>query len=179
MADVLLDVAAGKPIPSGFLDADTAWDLVASTLGLTTGRPDALELQRWAEQEQGIDAFRTASTVLRDALRRRVAETAGDVGPLLLDSFDGPSGDRPIAIGLACSVVFSLTAAPEARIALERAAVRLERHCGNNPIPPRAGRAWATAAETILDDLVQQQGLNAVRATLQDGDSLLRELEAD
>jgi hypothetical protein len=178
MADVLLEAAAGKPIPSGFLDADTAWDLVGSTLGLATGRPDALELLRWAGLEQGVDAFRTAPQVLKDGLRRRVAETAGAVGPLLLDSFDGPAGDDSIALGLASSVVFSADAPAEARITLERAAVRLERYCGNNPIPVRAGRAWANAAELIADDTVQQRGLNNMRTTLQHADTLLRELEA-
>ena len=51
MASLLLEnVPSGgyAPVPGGFLDLDTAWSqILRSSLGLETGRPDMLTLLRW------------------------------------------------------------------------------------------------------------------------------------
>lgn len=181
MADVLLEgrgTGSAPVVPSGFLDADTAWDIVASSLGLPTGRPDALELLRWIQLD-GVSAYRAASGPVREGLRRRVRDTAGVAGEVLVDCLAAGAGEDVVALGVVCGVVFHPSAPPEARIPLERAAVRLERYCGNRPVPAAAGRAWALAAETVLEDLIQGQDISVqARTLLQRADALLNEVEA-
>jgi len=180
MGECLLEAAAAglaPVVPTGFLDADTAWDIVGATLDLPSGRPDALDLLRWADAG-GIEHYLRAGDPVQPALQKRVLETAGPAGPLILSCLaSGPAADV-VPLGLVCGVVFAADAQASSRIALERAAVRLERYCGNRPVSAAAGRAWAGAAETIVADLLAERGLGDARPALQRSDVLLREIEA-
>jgi hypothetical protein len=167
----------GPVVPSGFLDLDTAWEMVAASLGLPSGRPDALELLRWAD-EHGVAQFLAAGDAVQAGLRRRVQETAGPAGEAILACLGSGSGVDVLALGLVCGVVFHRDAPQEERIALERAAVRLERYSGHRAVSAAAGRAWSAAAETLVEDLLGQRGLQDARPLLQRADALLRDVEA-
>lgn len=167
---------AARAVPSGFLDLDTAWDLAGESVGLRSGRPDLLELLRWS-QEGGGDGWAAATDAWRAALRRRVQGTAGPAGELVLDAL-GEGGADAVALGLACGVIFPPDVPADARAALERAAGRLERYCGQRPLPADAGRRWAAAARTWILDRRLEHGLPAVRASLHAGDGLLRDVDA-
>jgi hypothetical protein len=180
MAERLLEAHAaggGPVVPSGFLDLDTAWEMVAASLELPSGRPDALELLRWAD-DHGLAQFQAAGEVAQAALRRRVLETAGPAGEAILGCLASGLGTDVLALGLVCGVVFHRDAPPEGRIALERAAVRLERYSGHRAVSAAAGRAWAAAAEALVEDLLRERGLQHARPLLQRADALLREVEA-
>jgi hypothetical protein len=168
---------ATRAVPSGFLDLDTAWDLAGESVGLRSGRPDVLELLRWS-QDGGGEAWTGASPELRAALRRRVRESAGAAGEFVLDALGDPSGVDVVALGLCCAVVFHPAAPGEARGALERAAGRLERFCGQRALPAEAGRAWAQAAVTYVRDRRAEMGVADVRPSLLRADALLREVDA-
>jgi hypothetical protein len=165
-----------RAVPSGFLDLDTAWDLAGESVGLRSGRPDVLELLRWS-QEGGGEAWSGATDAWRAALRRRVRASAGPAGEALLDAL-GAGGADAVALGLACAVIFHPEAPDGARGALERAAGRLERYCGQHALSADAGRRWAAAARTWIADRRLEHGLGAVRASLHAGDGLLREVDA-
>lgn len=181
MAELLLEARGGGPgpvVPSGFLDLDTAWDIVAASLGLPDGRPDALELLRWADQD-GMARYLASSEAVQAGLRRRVRDTAGPSGEAILGCLSSGFGADVMALGLVCGVVFHREDSTEGRIALERAAVRLERFTGGRAVAESAGRAWALAAETVVEDLLRERGLQGVRALLQRADALLLDVEAD
>lgn len=180
MAERLLEpqlAGAAPVVPSGFLDLDTAWDMVAVSLGLPSGRPDALELLRWADDD-GLGQYQAAGDVVQAALRRRVQETAGPAGEAILACLQAGAGGDVLALGLVCGVVFHRDAPQECRIALERAAVRLERYSGQRAVSAAAGRAWASASEALVEDLLGERGLQGTRPLLQRADALLREVEA-
>jgi len=177
MAELLLGQAGSRVVPSGFLDADTAWDLVAESLGLPTGRPNLLELLRWSWSGGGA-AYRAAGGNLQEALRRRARETAGVAGELLMDSHRPAGAEDAVALGLVCDVVFCASAPAVARIPLARAAVRLERYCGQHMVAPLAGRAWAEAAVLLLEERIHAAGLNAARSVIERADALLDEIQA-
>lgn len=168
---------AARAVPSGFLDLDTAWDLAGESVGLRSGRPDVLELLRWAHGG-GVEAWTGAPAELRAALRVRVRESAGAAGEFVLDALDDTSGGDVVALGLVCGVVFHAEAPAEARGALDRAAGRLERFCGQRALPAEAGRAWAAAAATWIRDRRVELGLGEVRPSLLRADALLREVDA-
>jgi hypothetical protein len=178
LADAILRLpgVSARAVPSGFLDLDTAWDLAGESVGLRSGRPDLLELLRWS-QERGGERWAGATDAWRAALRRRVRETAGSAGELLLDAL-GEGGADALALGLACGLIFHPDAPGDARGALERAAGRLERYCGQRALSADAGRRWAAAARTWIEDQRLERGLPAVRAALHAGDGLLREVDA-
>lgn len=168
---------ATRAVPSGFLDLDSAWDLAGESVGLRSGRPDVLELLRWS-QDGGAQAWAGAPDELRAALRRRVRESAGLAGECVLDALASAGQPDPVTLGLACAVIFAPAAPSEARGALERAAGRLERFCGQRTLPAEAGRAWAQAAVTYVRDRRAELGPGDVRPGLLRADALLRELDA-
>lgn len=181
MADALLDLRSSRPervVPSGFLDADTAWDMVAELLGLPTGRADVLELLRWAEAG-GTGRLTASPEALREGVRRRLEETAGAAVEPLFACLAGSAANDAVPLGLVCGVVFAEDVGPDDRITVSKAAVRLERFCADRPVAPRAGRAWARASETLVEDALNAGGLESARAWLQRADVLLGEVEAD
>jgi hypothetical protein len=179
MADLLLELHGEHPdrvVASGFLDADTAWDLAAERLGLPSGRPDALELLRWAHRGAG-EAVHQLAEEKRTALQQRCEETAGPVaGPLLPALLRSPQ--EAVPLGLVCSVLFSPDARDEERTLLSQAAVRLEPLCGGRPVTAAAGQAWARAAEAVAEDAVGSGGLEGARNLLQNADALLEKVQA-
>lgn len=180
MAEVLLEhVPAGgyPPVPSGVLDADTAWGhVLGQRLGLRSGRPDA-EAVLEASTDPALTArYEQQPAEARAALRERLAETAGRLGALLAGALEAGRGRSLLPIGLVAEVLFAGEAPAAGELA--RAAVRLEPYLGGVPIEPELGRRLFEAARRVLDRLAGAAGERAGFA-LQQAEELLRELRID
>jgi len=177
MADTLLEhVPAGgyPPVPSGVLDADTAWAHVLRTLlGLSTGRPDAGVLLEASLDPRLKARFDRLPGEARAAFRERVESVAGRLGARLVDALEAGHGRQLIAIGLAAEVLFP--AGSPAGGELARAAVRLETYVGGDPVDPELGRRWFDAAWRPLE----RQPEDRVGPVLRQAEELLAELRAD
>src|SRR5690606_15972088 len=177
MADALLEhvPAAGyAPVPSGVLDADTAWaQVLRPLLGLSTGRPDAEALLEASLDPRFQARFDRLPDEARAALRERVESVAGRLGARLVDALKAGHGRQLVAIGLVAEVLFP----PEAPAGgeLARAAVRLETYVGGEPLEAELGRRWFDAVLHVLE----KQPEDRVGPVLQHAEDMLAELRAD
>lgn len=177
MADALLEhVPAGgyTPVPSGVLDADTAWaQVLRPLLGLSTGRPDAEALLEASLDPRFQARFDRLPDEARAALRERVESVAGRLGARLVDALKAGHGRQLVAIGLVAEVLFP----PEAPAGgeLARAAVRLETYVGGEPLEAELGRRWFDAVLHVLE----KQPEDRVGPVLQHAEDMLAELRAD
>jgi hypothetical protein len=177
LAEALLEnmPASGyPPAPSGVLDADSAWaHVLGTTLGLTTGRPDAAGLLAWSAEPTSVGRYERLSQEARASLAERLQEVAGPLGAELAAALEAGNARLLLPIGLVCEILFqgASTADPE----LARAAVRLEPYIGGRPLEPELARRWAETAVRVLDRLSQAQASH----TIQQAGELLAELRAD
>jgi len=177
IADVLLELPPGQtipPVPSGVLDADTVWEILLKRIGFGAGRPDLVGLLRWT-METDVDRYLLEPEPLRLALPARLGESAGEAASRVLECFT--EGSRiPLAVGLACGVVFHERGATDA--GLQKASVRLEKYVGSRALPADVGRAWAVAAESVVERLVAAEDTQPARAALRESDEVLAEIGA-
>ena len=174
MPQSLIDGAAQGPYPpvaNGFLGLETAWqEVLQRFLRIPTARPDAVSLLTWsmtAEADATLDQLPAAA---RTDVMRWLAEAAGSAGEMVLGCIEAGRTADALPLGLVCGVVFAPEG--EGQAALGQAAIRLERFVNDKHIGVSEGRAWARAAEQV----VQAAGLEATRAALDRADALLRDL---
>ncbi len=112
MASLLLEnVPPGgyAPVPGGFLDLDTAWSqILRSSLGLETGRPDVLTLLRWTTSRESVARYAALPETARQHVSQWISETSGPVGELVMRCVNAGSGLDSLPIGLVCGVVFTV-----------------------------------------------------------------------
>lgn len=174
MPQVLVDLAAQGPyvpVASGFLDAETAWrEVLVRGLGLDSARPDACALLAWTLRPDADPRLaRLPERGRRDTLKW-LSEQAGAGGELTVRCIlAGRTGDA-LALALACGVVFSPRGEGDA--ALATAAVRMERHIGDQPLGLVAARRWSEDARQLARTLP----LETLRGALDRADTLLGEL---
>lgn len=178
VARSLLDNAppAGyPPVPAGVLDAGTAWRcLTRHAFGMGDREPDVPGLLRWASGP-AVERYRSAPAELRDALRRRLAETLGAAAESVLNLIDSGAAPDALALAVVFGVVFEGgTAPPE----LRETAARLERFHNNTPIPPVVGVQLARAAADALREIARDGP--AIDAPHRErADRILREVRAE
>jgi hypothetical protein len=174
MPQALVDAAAQgayTPVANGFLDLETAWKQVLQRyLQLDTPRPDATTLLRWTMQATADVSLNLLPPKARLDALSWLGESAGTTGRMVLACIQaGRTGDV-VALGLVCGVLYA--PAGEGQAALGHAAIRLERFVGDTHVGIDEGRAWAQAAQ----QLVQAAGVDACRAALDRADALLNDL---
>ena len=174
MPQALIDGAAQSaypPVANGFLDLETAWrEVLNRFLGIETARPDAVALLCWAMDPSSEPRLAQLPAVARADVMRWLGETAGVAGEMVLGCVDSGRTADALPLGLVCGVVFA--ADGESQASLGEAAIRLERFVNGKHVGIVEGRAWAHAAEQV----VQLTGLDASRAVLDRADALLRDL---
>jgi hypothetical protein len=179
IAEMLLEESGdGYPaVHGGVLDEDTAWSFVLKgRLGMEGGRPDLVALLRWSMGATSIERFADARVELKEGLRERLRDTAGEAGVAVLDSITSGYGKDAAVLGLACSVVFAEGETESVR--LQKASVRLEKFWGGHPISVAAGRSFARASESVIEDMLERGGLGDATPWLQRADRVLAEVEA-
>jgi len=174
MPQALVDAAAQgayTPAANGFLNLETAWkELLQRYLQLDTPRPDATALLRWTMRPDADVCLNLLPVAARTDALNWLGASAGVAGRLVLACIQaGRTGDV-VALGLVCGVLYA--SAGEGQAALGHATIRLERFVGDTHVGVAEGRAWANAAQ----QLVQGAGPDACRAALDRADVLLNDL---
>lgn len=174
MPQTLIDGTAQGPYPpvaNGFLGLETAWqEVLQRFLRIPAARPDAVALLTWSMTSGAATPLDGLPAAARADVMRWLTEAAGSVAEMVLGCIESGRTADALPLGLVCGVVFAPEG--EGHAALGQAAIRLERFVNDRHIGVAEGRAWARAA----DQVVQAAGLDATRAVLDRADSLLRDL---
>lgn len=155
LADALLGAmpeGGFSPVPSGWLDADTAWQtLLGHYVGLVTGWPDAGDLIRWNVDTECVSRYAVLAEPLRSGIRDRLAESAGALGEIFTTTIETGQGANLLPIGLVCEVLF--VGGGRRSATLSQAIARLEPLVGGHTLTTDQGQAWYEAARSVLDSL--------------------------
>ena len=161
-----------EPLASGFLDLETAWQLVLrDRLGLEMARPDVDELLQWTQRVETTARLDQLPSEARQDTLAWLSESAGSTGRCVLACMAAGRAADALPLGLVCGVVFA--ADPAGRTERAQAAVRLERYVQDVPVSPRDGEAWARSAGRVLR---RSGALEQFRGALDRAGALLREL---
>lgn len=176
VAESLLGALPGggfAPVPSGWLDADSAWRILLQCyLKLNTGRPDAVDLIHWSLDAEWVSRYRALPEPFRSGIRERLAETAGALGGILADAMESGQGTDLLPIGLVCEVLF-VGEGPRSP-ALSQAVARLEPLVAGRTLNEDQGQAWFEAARNVFDRLDGMQR----RDSIERAEHLLEALKA-
>jgi hypothetical protein len=155
LADALLGAmpeGGFSPAPSGWLDADTAWQtLLSHYLGLVTGRPDASDLVQWSVDAERVSRYAVLAEPLRSGMRARLADSVGTLGEIFATTIEAGQGSNLLPIGLVCEVLF--VGGGRRSATLSQAIARLEPFVGGRTLTADQGQAWYRAARGVLDSL--------------------------
>ena len=155
LADALLAAmpeGGFPPAPSGWLDADTAWQaLLSHYVGLATGRPDAKDLIQWSVDAERVSRYLALAEPLRSGIRERLADSVGAFGEIFAATIDAGQGSNLLPIGLVCEVLF--VGGGRRSGTLSQAIARLEPLVGGRTLTAAQGQAWFEAARAALDGL--------------------------
>jgi len=164
--------AAGfAPVPSGYLEAETAWKhIFQSSLGMKGGRRDPSSLLEWALEEGTRPRVSALSTDEAQSLASAVEESEGALAGRIFGCILQPQPVAPIAIGVVLRVLFGGDAKDDMTAA--RAAVRVESFVGG-PISEQEATAWADASEGILGRMLERDGYASIRSLVEEADELL------
>ena len=181
IAEALIKAApAGgfPPAPGGIVSLEAAWGvLLQSVLGLQAARPDGTALLQWTMLPGAAERFAAAPQEMRGALRQWLADSAGPVGPAILQCLELGHGKTAVPLGLVCGVVFGEDAA-SGGLSAAKAQVRLEeRYIGGGSPRPALVR-WAHLAEAIVLAELETHGLDAVRPWLRRAEEILGDIGA-
>lgn len=166
LGDVLLEQAPPSgypPAPGGVLDLETAWShAFAALLGMHGAAPDALTLLRWSTRDGTAARWAALSAEVRDGLVERISETAGALGATFAAALNAGNGERLVALGLVCDVLWPGAAqtplvTDAVRDAVSAARVRLEPLMGGHVIAADVAREWAGHAQRVLLELSSEQ----------------------
>jgi PglZ domain len=174
MPQALIEAAAQgdyPPVPSGFLDLETAWrHVLERCLGLPEARPDAVSLLGWATSPDASLRLNLLPAAMRASVLDWLAQAAGSVGTQVMGCVATARLGDALPLGLVCAVVFALDG--EGQVALGQAAIRLERYVNDQHVGIKEGREWASAAQQTLAHLP----VVVRRAVLDRADALLHDL---
>ena len=186
-ARALLDAepeAGYAPVPSGFLDAETAWrHLFETIVGTRRGERDPEALLAWALKYPPADKLRDLSDAVQTGLAEAVGVSAGR-GARVIFECAVRLGRRAVSVGLVARVLFDADSTGDERAAKARG--KLEALLGLPELDGELARAWTDAAErvvlrrrrTVSVDVGESGSRAVADAVLADADLLLKELGA-
>ena len=190
-ARALLDAepeAGYPPVPSGFLDAETAWRRLFEALaGIPRGERDPEALLAWALDGEPVKRLDALPEPVRTGLAAAAEDSAGCVARAILECA-GRLGRRAVSVGLVARVLFDAEGKGDERAA--RARGKLEALLGLHDFDADLARVWTVAAERVVrrrlappaetpPGRAQESGSpGAVEAVLADADDLVRTLGA-
>ena len=191
-ARALLDAepeAGYPPVPSGFLDAETAWRRLFEALaGIPRGERDPEALLAWALEGEPVKRLGALPEPVQTGLAVAAEDSAGRTSRAILECA-GRLGRRTVSVGLVARVLFHADGKGDERAA--RARGKLEALLGLHDLDAALARGWTAAAERVVRRRLagpaeappgeaQKPGAHgAVEAMLADADDLIRTLGAE
>ena len=191
-ARALLDAepeAGYPPVPSGFLDAETAWRRLFEALaGVPRGERDPEALLAWALDGEPVKRLDALPEAVRAGLAVAAEDSAGRTARAILECA-GRLGRRAVSVGLVARVLFDAEGKGDERAA--RARGKLEALLGLHDLDAALAHGWTAAAERLVRPRLaapteappaEAQGPGspgAVEAVLADSDDLIRALGAE
>jgi len=151
IAAALMDYGALSdflPATSGFLDAETVWQiLLQQMVALEGDTPDLLSLLRWSTSATNVKRWQSLESPVRDAVRDWIVGLAGPAASAVLQAVGENEKPDALPIGLAIGVVLH----PRAHGKLEKASGKLEERylSGASPNLPVIA-AWHAAASDVV-----------------------------
>ena len=181
VARALLDAEPEEgypPVPSGFLDAETAWrHLFETIVGTRRGKRDPETLLTWALNAAPVEKMNALTDEVRVGLADVAEASAGRVARAIFVCA-ARLGRRAVSVGLVARILFASGSAGDERAAKARG--KLEALLGLDDLNLELASAWTDAAERVL--LRQLSRPPASRApadaVVADADALLQELGA-
>jgi hypothetical protein len=113
LADYLMDAAPTHGYPSaisGFLDAETAWNiLLKDRLGLMGDRLDLFSLLEWATIPDNIQCYQQAPQEFQTAILSWLSSTIGPIAQAIISCANAPSSEPSdvIAVGIVLDILFN------------------------------------------------------------------------
>ena len=191
-ARALLDAepeAGYPPVPSGFLDAETAWRrLFESLAGIPRGERDPEALLAWALDGEPVKRLGALPEAVRTGLAAAAEDSAGRTARAILECA-GRLGRRAVSVGLVARVLFDADGKGDERAA--RARGKLEALLGLHDLDAALARGWTAAAERVVRhrlappaeappvEAQEPSSPGAMEAVLADADDLIRTLGAE
>ena len=177
------------PVPSGFLDAETAWrHLFEALAGIPRGERDPEALLAWALDGAPAEKLNGLPEAVRTGLAVATEDSAGRTSRAIF-ACAGRLGRRTVSVGLAARVLFDSEAKSDERAAKARG--KLEALLGLHDLDAELARGWIDAAEGVVRRRLARrradsgpatspaaESLGTVMEVLADADVLLRELGA-
>jgi hypothetical protein len=174
MPQCLIDGAAQgpyAPATNGFLGLERAWqEVLQRFLHIPSARPDVVALLHWSLSTNAAAPLDQLPAGARADVIRWLAESAGRAGEMVLGCVEAGLTRDALPLGLVCGVLFAPEGEGEAP--LGQAAIRLERYVNNRQIDADVGKAWARAAEQVVQSATPEEA----HAALARADDLLLEL---
>ena len=192
-ARALLDAepeAGYPPVPSGFLDAETAWrHLFATITGNPQGERDPEALLAWVLDGDPRQTLNALPESVRAGLPDAVEAGAGRAARAIFECA-GRLGRRTVSVGLVARVLFDSDAKGDERAAKARG--KLEALLDLHDLDAEIARGWIDAAESVVRRRLLRlrradsgpaksppaESRGTVGAVLADADALLQELGA-
>lgn len=178
IATELMDYGAMRDCPpaaSGFLDAETVWQiLLRQLIGFEGETPDLLGILKWSSSIENVRRLRKLDAPVRDAVRDWMVGLAGPAAACVLKAASMHEKADALPIGLAAGVVLH----EEAKGKLEKASGKLEERYLSGETPSTSNiAAWHAAACDVVrlglsDGRLKQQLLGR-------GDEILHEVGGD
>ena len=150
-ARALLDAepeAGYPPVPSGFLDAETAWRRLFEALtGIPRGERDPEALLAWTLDGEPVQRLAALPEAVRTGLAVAAEESAGRAARAILECA-GRLGRRTVSVGLVARVLFDTDGKGNERAAKARG--KLEALLDLHDLDPGLARGWTAAAERLV-----------------------------
>ena len=186
-ARALLDAepeAGYPPVPSGFLDAETAWRrLFESLIGILRGERDPEALLAWTLDGEPVQRLDALPEAVRTGLAVAAEDSAGRTARVILECA-GQLGRRAVSVGLVARVLFDTDGKGNERAA--RARGKLEALLDLHDLDAGLARGWTAAAERLVRRRLSRPAVpggsgtqGVVEAVLADADDLLQTLGAE
>lgn len=162
------------PVPSGVLDAETAWGiLLEREIGLAVARPDLVALLKWSMDEDNAERYRQAPEPFQRAAKEWIEQFAGPAADAVLACVQANARPDALPVGLAMAVVFSSQAGGQ----LDKAAGRVEKFVGDAELTEPIAHRWYSAATEVVRLHLPDAKVRA--SWLQRADEILKVVQAD
>ncbi|MYN63593.1 MAG: BREX-2 system phosphatase PglZ [Acidobacteria bacterium] len=175
-----------SPVPSGFLDAETAWrHLFEALAGIPRGARDPEALVAWALDGAPAEKLDALPEAVRTGLAVASEASVGRTARAIFECA-GRLGRGTVSVGLVARVLFDPEAQGDERAAKARG--KLEALLGLHDLDAELARGWIDAAEDVVRRRLARradsgpappaESFGTVMAVLADADVLLQELGA-